>query len=244
MGLRRTRRCTPALGWPAAACLGLALSLSTASAQDRQIQEPKSTGLIVDTPARFQTWRKITLGAYKGVNGYRNALDAAGIKIGDSADEILGRPAFRYAGMKTEVELTLLSAAKLGAESESALSDLYNRAKRIGLELCPAEVGPQLRLDYRNQPLGESLNIAMEPVASGVGSGVVPPAPCPSWTSRYWPGPRVIEGSDVTFEEKRPVPVALEYCTDQPAREVGVEPRLKSSMKSWVYVAPELPPPP
>ena len=115
MGLRRTRRYTPALSWPAAACLGLALSLSTASAQDRQIQEPKSTGLIVDTPARFQTWRKITLGAYKGVNGYRNALDAAGIKIGDSADEILGRPAFRYAGMKTEVELTLLSAAKLGA---------------------------------------------------------------------------------------------------------------------------------
>jgi hypothetical protein len=147
-------------------CLGLAVSLSVALAQDEQIRDPKSTALNVDTPARFQTWRKITLGTYKGVNAYRHALDAAGIKIGDSADEILGRPAFRYAGMKTEVELTLLSAAKLGVESEFALSDVYERARQVGLELCPAEVGPLLRLDYRNQPLGEALNVAMEPVAT------------------------------------------------------------------------------
>jgi hypothetical protein len=166
MRLRQRWRCGRVLRGPVAICLGLAVSLSAALAQDAQVQEPKSTGLIVDTPARFQTWRKITLGAYKGVNGYRDALDAAGIKVGDSADEILGRPAFRYAGMKTEVELTLLSAAKLGVESESALSDVYKRAREIGLELCPAEVGPQLRLDYRNQPLGEALNIAMEPVAT------------------------------------------------------------------------------
>jgi hypothetical protein len=166
MRLRRRWLCARALGGPAAVCLGLAIAMSAALAQDTQIQLPTSTGLNVEAPARFQTWRKITLGAYKGVNGYRNALDAAGIKIGDSADEILGRPAFRYAGMKTEVELTLISAATLGVESESALSDVYSRAKLVGLELCPAEVGPQLRLDYRNQPLGEALNIAMEPVAT------------------------------------------------------------------------------
>lgn len=166
MRLRRRWRCGRALSGPAAVCLGLAVAMSAALAQDAQIQIPESTGLNVEAPARFQTWRKITLGAYKGVNGYRDALDAAGIKVGDSADEILGRPAFRYAGMKTEVELTLLSAAKLGVESESALSDVYKRARQIGLELCPPEVGPQLRLDYRNQPLGEALNIAMEPVAT------------------------------------------------------------------------------
>ena len=166
MRSRRRWRCGRVLGGPVAICLGLTAYLSAALAQDAQVREPKSTGLIIDAPARFQTWRKITLGAHNGVNGYRNALDAAGIKVGDSADEILGRPAFRFAGMTTEVELVLLSAAKLGVESESSLSDVYSRAKRIGLELCPAEVGPQLRLDYRNQPLGEALNIAMEPVAT------------------------------------------------------------------------------
>ena len=36
--------------------------------------------------------------------------------------------------------------------------------------LCPAEIGPQLRLDYRDQPVGEALDIAMEPVATYSGA--------------------------------------------------------------------------
>jgi hypothetical protein len=68
--------------------------------------------------------------------------------------------------MKIDVELILVSVADLGIESESFLADVYNRARQIGLELCPAEVGPQLRLDYRNQPLGEVLHIAMQPITT------------------------------------------------------------------------------
>ena len=133
----------------------------------------RSSGLNVSGPAHFEIWRTITLGTYKGVDAYRDALDLAGIKIGNAADEILGRPAFPYTGMKTDVELALLSVADLGVETESSLSDLYKRAKQVGLELCPAEVAPQLRLDYRNQPLGEALNIAMEPVAMHSGEPTI-----------------------------------------------------------------------
>src|SRR5262249_47938383 len=83
-------------------------------------------------------------------------------------------PLFPYARTKTVVELAVLSAAELGVESdESSLSDVYERARRVGLELCPAEVGPQLRLDYRNQPLGEALDIAMEPVATYSGDPTI-----------------------------------------------------------------------
>ena len=157
------KSCLPAL----AICLGLAAFSSVAFAQEQPIPRGLSSGLDISTQAPFRTWRTTTIGSYKGVNAYRDALDAAKIKIGDAADEILGRPAFPYAREKTVVELTVVSAAELGVESdESSLSDVYERARQVGLNLCPAEVGPQLRLDYHNQPLGEALDIAMEPVAT------------------------------------------------------------------------------
>ena len=157
------KSCLPAV----AIWLGLAAFSSVAFAQEQPIPRGLSSGLDISTQAPFRTWRTTTIGSYKGVNTYRDALDAAKIKIGDAADEILGRAAFPYAREKTVVELTVVSAAELGVESdESSLSDVYERARQVGLNLCPAEVGPQLRLDYHNQPLGEALDIAMEPVAT------------------------------------------------------------------------------
>ena len=154
-------------------CLGLAVSLGGALAQDEPILGAQSSRLNVHKPAHIQIWRKITLGTYKGVDAYRDALDSARIKIGDAADEILGRLAFPYGTRKIDVELAVLSAAELGVESESSLSDVYKRARQVGLELCPAEVAPQLRLDYRDQPLGDALNIAMEPVATRSGEPTI-----------------------------------------------------------------------
>src|SRR5215831_11149085 len=153
------KSCLPAL----AICLGLAAFSSVTFAQEQPIRG-LSSGLDLSSQAPFRTWRTTTIGSYKGVNAYRDALDAAKIKIGDAADEILGRPAFPYVEERTEVELAVVSAAELGVESESSLADFYNRARQLGLMLCPAEVALQLRLDYRDQPFGETLIIAMEPV--------------------------------------------------------------------------------
>jgi hypothetical protein len=167
MRLQRRSRCARLLHTLLLICLGLAVSLSAALAQDEPISSAQWRDVDVEKPARFQIWRTATLGSYKGVDAYRDALDIAKIKIGDSADEILGRPAFPYARTKTGVELAVLSAADLGVESDQvSLAEVYRRARQAGLELCPAEVGPQLRLDYRNQPLGEALDVAMEPVAT------------------------------------------------------------------------------
>src|SRR6476659_1608382 len=119
MTLQHSSRCVRRLRMPLLIFLGLVISLSGAVAHEERTPGAQSSGVNLNKPAHFQVWRKITLGTYKGVDAYRRALDSAGIKIGDAADEILGRPAFPYATTNTDVELAVLSAAELGViESE------------------------------------------------------------------------------------------------------------------------------
>jgi hypothetical protein len=116
------------------------------------------------TPAELPTWQTITVGLHHSVNAVRDALDEARIAVGESADEILGRPGFTFAEAPTELDLVILSVAELGFGPQgAALADIHERGIRIGLELCPEEVGPQLRLQYLNQPVSESLHVAMKP---------------------------------------------------------------------------------
>jgi hypothetical protein len=64
------------------------------------------------------------------------------------------------------VDLVILSVLELGlGEQGASLKDIYARAKSLGFALCPAEVAPQLRLQYLEQPSGEVLHIAMELIA-------------------------------------------------------------------------------
>lgn len=129
---------------------------------------------VVRTRDALEVWKTITLGAFANSFALRNALDAADCGIGDLAEEILARPAFTLASSKTEVDLVVVSAADLGLAVESAsLKDIYSRAEKLGLGLAPAEVGPELRLQYLNQPTGEFMNIGMRPITTWNGDHVI-----------------------------------------------------------------------
>src|SRR5262249_3195267 len=85
--------------------------------------------------------------------------------LGNSAGEIIARPAFTLSKAKVNVDLVLVSAAQLGlAGEQAAVADIHARARHLGLELCSAEIGPQLRLDYLDQPVGDFVRLAMEPI--------------------------------------------------------------------------------
>jgi hypothetical protein len=138
----------------------------------------------------FRIWKTITLGTYGDVNLLLEDLDSphCGIEnpvrarrdqaafvagtttpqpctLGESAGQIIGRPAFTLNKTRMDVDLVVLSMPDLDFEGERAsVADIYARAIQLGLELCSAEVGPQLRLQYLNQPVGEFLRIAMQPI--------------------------------------------------------------------------------
>ena len=100
-----------------------------------------------------------------------SALTSAGFRIGTWADDILGKPAFTAAAAESTLDLVVASVAELGfRERRHDSPTSTSRAKSFGLELCPAEVGPQLRLQYADQPYGEWLRIAMEPISDSDGN--------------------------------------------------------------------------
>jgi len=153
------------------ALLGLGAVLSPGKAFAQHEVAPRAAPVVAPGTgsmnlADVPVWKRITLGSYKGVNQLRKALDAARVRIGDSADEILGKPAFHFSQARTDVDLVVVSVSELGFQDATPLGEIYRRAGELGLELCPAEVAPLLRLAYVNQPMGEFLNVAMRPIAT------------------------------------------------------------------------------
>jgi hypothetical protein len=130
--------------------------------------------ILIRSAIDVPVWKTITVGTFADLFALGSALDAVGCSIGNSAGEILARPTFTLGTTKTSVELFAVSASELGFLTDTAsLADIYARAKQLGFGLAAAEIGPQLRLQYFDQPIGEFLIIGMEPIRTWNGEPVI-----------------------------------------------------------------------
>jgi hypothetical protein len=75
------------------------------------------------------------------------------------------------AGRSSAAVIGLPIPLPVSAQTDASASERHV-ARKLGYELCPAEVAVQLRLQYLDQPVGEFLNIAMEPIATYEGEPV------------------------------------------------------------------------
>jgi hypothetical protein len=119
------------------------------------------------TPTELKIFKTIKLGGIRDAEGFRQVLKDNGMKIDDWffwADQIMSQPKFTITQEETEVDLVVVSATDIGFERDATREQIYARAKEKGLELCPPDVGPQLRLQYKDQPEWQRLLIGMEPI--------------------------------------------------------------------------------
>lgn len=118
------------------------------------------------TPREFSVWKTVKLGTCKTPDEYRKALKYGSCRINDWGNDILGKTP---CAAEEEVDLINLTVGELGFGKRASYKDICARAVELGLELCPAEVGPALRLSYKDQPRGEWIVIAMEAITDRVG---------------------------------------------------------------------------
>ncbi len=115
-----------------------------------------------------ETFKVIEIGTHKDVKSLRKALEESSARmIGDWASDILNKT--KLSKSKQSLDLVVRSVKELGFPNGAQYKDICKAAESQGLDLCPAEAGPQLRLQYPDQPNGEWLVIAMEPIKDSAG---------------------------------------------------------------------------
>ena len=92
------------------------------------------------------------------------ALKYKNVYLTDWGKDILEKTEFSQE--KEKYDLVRFTVEQLGFPNGATTDQIYQKAQELGLELCPAEVGPQLRLKY----LGEEwFVIAMKQITDRIG---------------------------------------------------------------------------
>jgi hypothetical protein len=123
-------------------------------------------------------WKTINVGG-TNTKSLLAAIKKAGNEIGDYARDLTTKDAFVIAEKPDKADLVIISIAELGFKSNPRTDTFMTpefcaqwSAENLDgqvIELCKPEDGPQLRLQYTDQPNGEVLWMAMERIAGSDG---------------------------------------------------------------------------
>lgn len=115
----------------------------------------------------FPVLKTIKLGTHKDVKVLQKALLDAGFKISDWGNKIFNKIPLAVSEM--EATLHVATVKELTGKDIATNREINEAIRSKGYDLCPAEVGPQLRLQYPDQPKGGWLRIGMEPITDSDG---------------------------------------------------------------------------
>lgn len=77
-----------------------------------------------------------------------------GVELNEAAKVLFASDKFITFNVRTNLRTVELRVRNLGFPQGATLSDVFTSAMRLGLHLCPVELGPHLRLQFLDQPEG------------------------------------------------------------------------------------------
>ena len=111
-------------------------------------------------------WRILTIGGASKDELLKQFGDD--FYVSNWAKDIMSKPEFTTLSEPTEIQLARVKVKDLGFTEMPTTTKLFARVKEVG-SLCPAEVGPHLRLAMKDQPKGDWFSVAMEPITDSDG---------------------------------------------------------------------------
>jgi hypothetical protein len=108
---------------------------------------------------RQAAWARRRIGHRVQIGGQTKAelverLRHSGVEINESGRILFESDRFITSDVATELATVELSVHDLGFPQGATLSDVFAGARRVGLRLCPLELGPHLRLQLLDQAEG------------------------------------------------------------------------------------------
>lgn len=117
----------------------------------------------------FPIWKTIKLGTgLKTSDDFSRALHSQHCIVGTETGFMMDSMTSKLVIRATEVKLVAPSVSELGFSSPVRSWLVHQRGREFGLEFCPPEVGPQLRLQYLDQPQDEHLIVVMDTIFGNV----------------------------------------------------------------------------
>ena len=96
---------------------------------------------------------EITVGGLSGLELLAR-LEDSGIQVNEIARQILIDERFKCCAQTSRIKVVFRSLCELGLPNGGVLGEAIDAAEALGYRLCPLELGPHLRLAYRNQGEG------------------------------------------------------------------------------------------
>lgn len=89
-----------------------------------------------------------------------SSLREAGISLNKYAEILFDDPAFVTSETSQWLLATEATVAELGLMAGATSAEIFNRARCVGLDLCPLELAPHFRLQFLDQSEGPYLTVA------------------------------------------------------------------------------------